>query len=264
MTQMNRAGQNSNVFPASLSRFNSFLLGFLLPWKALRLILSTPRLLVWSVIPVLLTGSIYVLLILKTQAAVLGFLGDYLVTHGMNPSGWAMTLAQIVIRISLLIVGAISFAFIATLVSVPFNDFLAEAAESAATPSLPAVHSGGFPWRLRLLAIDTAKTLAAMGVGIIAILVSWVPVINFLALLISLLLVCFQFISYPQSRRGQGVLTGTQFLFKYLYSSLGFGAAITALFAVPLVSCFFLPIAVVGGTLLFARASAKPPFPRLR
>lgn len=247
-----------------LSRTQSFLFGILLPWKALRLIVATPRLLMWSAIPVVITTAIYVFFILKTQSLVLGYLADYLVAHGMNPNSWGMSVAQWIIRIALLIVGAISFAFTSTLVSCPFNDFLAETAESFATPPLPSVPSAGFTWRLRLLAIDLAKTLAAVAVGIIALLVSWIPVVNFLALVISFLLVCFQFISYPQSRRGLGVAAGVKFIFRFFYSCLGFGAVITLLFALPLVSCFFLPIAVVGGTLLVARATGAPLVGRIR
>lgn len=247
-----------------LSRFASFLFGFLLPWKAFRLIFSKPSLLLWSSLPVLITTGVYVFFILKSQAVVVGYLSQALIHHGLDPNSWLMKVVNFIILHSLLILGIITFAVTATLISCPFNDFLAEATEPLATPPLPLVRSGGFRRRLRLLALDMAKTFAAVSVGILAILVSWVPIVNFLALLISFLLVCFQFISYPQSRRGEGIRDGAAFLFKHFYASLGFGSAVTALFAIPLISCLFLPVAVVGGTLLVARASAHGTFPRLR
>ncbi len=68
------------------------------------------------------------------------------------------------------------------------------------------------------------------------------------------LLVTFQFVSFPQTRRGEGVLDGIRFLGRNFWVSLGFGMSIAFLFALPLVSTLALPIAVVGGTLLYAHA----------
>lgn len=212
----------------------------------------------------MITGGIYFLFIFKFQAWMLTALAAYLSAHGVSATGWYMSLAHWVLTVSLLIVGAITFAWFATLISIPVNDFLAEAAEPHTTPPLPPSPVKGFSNRVRLLTIDLGKTIAAAILGIIVLLVSWIPLVNFLSLLISFLLVCFQFISYPQTRRGQGIRKGLGFLIQYPFACVGFGGVTTLLFTLPGVSFFFLPLAVVGGTLLFARASAGDQLPKLR
>ncbi len=118
--------------------------------------------------------------------------------------------------------------------------------------------------KLRLLGLDMVKSVAATGAGLVALMLSWMPVVNFLALLMTFLLFCFQYISYPQTRRGLGVDEGFRFLWNHLYACLGFGAVISILFAIPIFSSFCLPLAVVGGTLLVARAPGAAGIPGLR
>jgi len=93
---------------------------------------------------------------------------------------------------------------------------------------------------------------------------AWIPVVNVAAFFLTCVLICFQYTSYPQTRRGVGIKDGVRFLFQYFYSCLGFGMVLIALFSVPFFSCFMLPLAVVGGTLLVARAQKIPELPLLR
>jgi uncharacterized protein involved in cysteine biosynthesis len=76
--------------------------------------------------------------------------------------------------------------------------------------------------------------------------------------------VCFQYTSYPQTRRQERLGHGVWFLLRHAWACSGFGATITLLYAVPFVSSLALPVAVVGGTLLVARAGAGATMPRLR
>ena len=51
-------------------------------------------------------------------------------------------------------------------------------------------------------------------------------------------LLCFQYLSYPQARRGLGIFKSIAFLFKFPFACLGFGGAVSLLFAIPLISSF--------------------------
>jgi uncharacterized protein involved in cysteine biosynthesis len=114
------------------------------------------------------------------------------------------------------------------------------------------------PWtaKIRLIGIDLVKSVFAGIAAIIALLVSWIPGLNLIAFFVSFLLIAFQYVSYPQTRRNLPLREGLAFLRRHTFACAGFGLAMSLLFAIPVVSAFCLPLAVVGGTLLVARASA--------
>ncbi|MEK6580351.1 MAG: EI24 domain-containing protein [Bdellovibrionota bacterium] len=246
------------ILAKPLSPFFSFWFGLTLPLRSLGVILNSPRLMVWSLFPITLTLALYYYLIRHIQTAAEAGITAYFNSLGWNPQGWGTLGLVILTKVLILVLGAFTFSAAAGILSSPFNDFLAEAAEPLATPPLPAVKAGTFSIRLRLIGIDILKTLFATALTWASILVSWIPILNLMALMMTFLLVCFQFISYPQTRRGEGIGPGVQFLFRHLFSCLGFGAAFTFLFAIPIVSSFAIPLAVVSGTLLYARA--KPAY----
>jgi uncharacterized protein involved in cysteine biosynthesis len=247
-----------------LPRVRSFLYGLTLPYTAARLIVVTPALLFWSLLPVAITLALYVYVIGALQGWVLEQLHAYFGAWGWDPAGWTAWTVSLMSRIVLILVGALTFTFASTVVASPFNDMLAARAEPLATPPLPPVASGGLTAQAHLVWIDLVKTVAATMAGFVAVLFSWVPMLNLAAAVAVCLLVCFQYTSYPQTRRQERLARGLRFLWRHAWACSGFGAAITVLYAIPLVSSLALPVAVVGGTLLVARAGGGATMRRLR
>jgi CysZ protein len=239
----------------------SFFFGLSLPLRAARLRLSQPRLLFWSALPALLTLAVSSYAVSAAKRAASAALTAYLISLGFDPTGWLAWTLGALLGLVLLIVGAATFSTLATLIASPLNDFLAESSEAFIEPRLPPAPSASWNGRARLILLDLVKSLAA-GVGtLVALLVSWVPLVNFVGLALAALLVCFQYTSYPQTRRGVGLNEGLAFLFREFPSCLGFGLSVLALFSLPWISAFFLPLAVVGGTLLVAHAAVASPAP---
>ena len=245
-------------------RSRSLAYGLTLPYTALRLVLSSRTLLFWSALPLLLTLVLYVYVIAGAQSWAATQLHEQFVAWGWDARGWAFWVVSLVSGSLLILVGALTFTFVSTLMASPFNDLLAAKTEAVATPPLPPAPGGGLRTQLRLVWIDLMKTVAATLAGIVALLLSLVPVLNVVSATAVCLLVCFQYTSYPQTRRQEPLGHGLQFLIRHVWSCAGFGAAITLLYAIPFVSSVTLPLAVVGGTLLVARARAGPELPRLR
>ncbi len=235
-------------------RIRSFLYGAGLPLDALKLILRTPKLIALSALPVAISLALYVYVILQLQTAGKAWATDYFLSQGWNSSQWMTVVVQVGLSILLFLVGAFTFSIVTSVVASPFNDWLAEKTESYTTPVLPPAPALRLAGRARIILIDVLKTLAATAATIVAILLSWVPILNVLSMALAFLLVTFQYVSYPQTRRAQGILYGARFLFRYFYCCLGFGAVISILFTLPLLSVFAVPVAVVGGTLLVGRA----------
>jgi CysZ protein len=94
--------------------------------------------------------------------------------------------------------------------------------------------------------------LSALGMTL-ALLTSWIPALNFLSAALAFLLMTFQYVSYAQTRRGHGLIESLKWILLHPASCMSFGAVLTLLFSIPLISVFAIPVAVVGGTLLFAQ-----------
>lgn len=227
--------------------------GLTLPARAMRVILSHPRLIAWSSLPIVITGALWLFVLVRFQEAAQAALLRYFEVWGVPQEGWQSIVATVVIRVLLFLAGALMFSFTATLVASPFNDFLAEATEATIQPPLPSATLGGWRIKARLLVIDGAKALATLAVGLLAFLLSWVPVLNFVAFGLTFVLLAFQYLSYPQTRRGLGLRASLQFVGRFWPAVLGFGAAQMFLFSVPFLSALFLPLAVVGGTVLYGQ-----------
>lgn len=233
-------------------RLHSFWFGLTLPIRAFRFIFSHPVLVFWSVLPIGLTLLLSGFLIKSLQEWAQQRLLILLTGWGLSPEGWLAWIALAFSQILLFLVAALSFSFVAGIAAAPFNDFLAENTERWASPKLsPVPQSRGW---LRLVGLDVVKTIIATAAMIVAFALSFVPVIGFVAVGAIFLLMTFQYISYPQTRRGHGLGEGFRFIARHLFACLGFGLGFTFLFSIPLVSSLALPLAVVGGTLLVARA----------
>lgn len=247
-------------------RLHSLAYGFTLPLRAGRLILTKPSLLLWSLLPIAATLLIYVYVIMQAQDAAHQGLVHYFDAWGWKREGWLAWSVIILIRVLLVMASALTFSLAATIVSSPFNDFLAEATEKWTDPPLTPAPTRAVLQKLKLIGLDVAKSLAATGAGILAILFSWLPGLNVIALIFTFVLLAFQFLTYPQTRRGLSLSASARFILRHVFSTIGFGAALALIFAVPFVACLGIPLAVVGGTLLFARAEApaESDFPKLK
>jgi uncharacterized protein involved in cysteine biosynthesis len=237
----------------------SFYYGFTLPIRAFRLIARKKRLMVWSALPIFLTLglSIWGVAWVKAKAVAAGM--AWVMAKGYAADSFAVHAAVLLLQITLFVLAAVTFSFIAGIVASPFNDFLAEATEPFTDPPL-APSNPRLREKLRAFVIDLVKTgivtsmqIILLFIGLLAI---WIPGVNIIPFAAAFWLLAYQFVTYPQTRRGEGVGASVVFLKRHFFATFGFGASLGFLFAIPVLSSFALPLAVVGGTLLYARAGA--------
>lgn len=224
----------------------SLIFGLSLPFRAAALIATQPMLLLASLVPLFLSIGLDAWIIHRAQAMLAGWIHSHL-------SGTYEWVANIFAWLAVFIAGIVAFSFIAGIAALPFNDWLAELTESRAEPPLVSTGRISLTGKARHLAIDLAKTVCAMTMSLLALFVTWIPGLNLAGLILTFLLIAFQFLSFPQTRRDEGVAAGVHFIFNHFWSCLGFGMSFAFLFALPLISSFALPLAVVGGTMLYAR-----------
>lgn len=210
----------------------------------------------------IITIFLYVFVIISIQEDLQIWMRNWFSTWGWNE--WVIWIMKALGNIMVFIIAALTFTFTSSIVASPFNDLLAEKTEKFAHPPLSPIGPVSWTHHVRLIGIDLLKTLAATTVGLIALLFSLIPIINILSFIAAFLLVSFQYISYPQTRRGTLLKESTKFLWNHTYACIGFGMTITFLFALPFVATVALPLAVVGGTLLVARAQGSEQTFRLK
>ncbi|OFZ79741.1 MAG: hypothetical protein A2583_06665 [Bdellovibrionales bacterium RIFOXYD1_FULL_53_11] len=235
---------------------SDFILGLTTPLAAGRMIVSSPRLLALSAAPVLLTAVIYFYGIAAAQTHIKSWMLHYMASWGLSPESWLAWSLFLLSKLVLMLAAAITFSFVANVVSSPLNDWLAESAEAPA--GLPPVHKSGIGFKATVLMIDLAKTVVTAAASVAALVLSWVPVVNIIAFMFAFLMVSYQYVSYPQTRRGMGIMRSFAFLLRHPLPNLGFGMVMMFLFSIPLLSALFLPVGVVGGTLLVGRLVGRP------
>ena len=201
-----------------------------------------------------LTLILFIFGISKLQDWAIEHLQDYVTSLGFSPDSWIIGFSMLFGNMILWMAAALTFTFTSSIVASPFNDILAEMSEKFTEIPLPTVTKKTLKQHIKVIGVDLVKTIAAACAAIFAIVFSWIPVLNIFAFILSFLLVTFQYISYPQSRRNIGLRQGVKFLWHHIFACAGFGAILSFFFAIPFLSSLVLPIAVVGGTLLVARA----------
>ncbi len=211
-----------------------------------------------------LTFILFIYGISQLQDWAVALLQEGVAGLGFGPDSWIGWFFVLSGKIILWMVAALTFIFTSSIVASPFNDVLAKRSEEFTETPLPPVTNKSLKQNVQLIGIDLFKTMTAFVAAVFAIIFCWVPVVNVFAFILAFLLVTFQYISYPQTRRSIGLREGAKFLWHHIYACTGFGAILSFLFAIPFLSCFVLPIAVVGGTLLVARAPGTSELFRLK
>lgn len=240
--------------PSPLHSITGFFTGFFLLPRCLPVLLRSPRLLGWSI-------AIWITALTLTATGMLSL-------H----SGGTQLLEELVRRLfgqpipeigaglisalmsALLFIGALWFFNQLTfLAAIPLSDFLAEAAEAGCTPPLPAPpEPPRLRDRLRFIGLDAVKSVVAGLASLGAFVLSWIPGANLLSPVLLALALTFQLVSFPQTRRGHGFEAGLRFVGRNLPGSLGFGFAVLLAFSIPVVGALTLPLAIIGGTRLYA------------
>jgi len=246
----------SDLFPRLSSQpgLGDFVQGLGLPWRALRLIVRTPRLLALSVVSGLITGAVLLGLAALLWPLSFGWAQALIGSGGTAREVGAATLGFVLFALTFFI----SAVTVPNLVLAPLQDPLSEATDACCGAFTPPPFSLAGLLRGTLEAVvHTVLRLVTQLAGL-AVLVplNLIPVAGsglWLVLGSSWTAFCLaiEHLSNPMARHlypfGQVMtaLRGRALL------ALGFGAALSVLLWVPLLNAFLMPVAVVAGTLLF-------------
>lgn len=239
-----------------------FVTGILLPLRAVKLIATTPRLLLLSTLPLIASIVIYLILwnhvISPARDSLVAGAGNYIggvlgVETLSELQPWIRFIVYWLVQILLWVALALTFSWATNIVALPLNDLLAKGTEQFTTPPIAIEMPFNLMHEIGILWIDLKKNLFSAFVLVGCLTVAWIPIMTPFVGIIAWLMLTFQYVSYPQTRRGIGVLSGLKFLCSHFFLCLGFGIVISIGFGVPILFIFIPPIAIVSGTLLFSR-----------
>jgi len=177
---------------------------------------------------------------------------------------WLVWAIWFLFAILALAIYAFTFTILANLIGSPFYGVIAQrviAAEIAVDQSNILAESGllSGAWNslvreLQLIGYFLPRTVA---VGIVAMMMSFIPVVNLLAPIIAASwaawCLCLQYLDYAADSRGVTFLALRKKVSDNRLNSMGFGLTALLASAIPLVNLVMLPASVVAGSLLWCR-----------
>jgi CysZ protein len=195
------------------------------------------------------------------------WVGDWLNWLSASVPEWLQWLAWVIwllFALLVLVVYAFTFTLLANLIGSPFYGIMVERViamqrgDSEQSPqtltSLLAIARSSFLRELQILAYLLPRTI---GVLLLTLIISFVPVINIFAPLIAgswaAWTLAIQYFDYPADSDQRSFREVRQIAGKQRWLSLGFGFSALGAAAVPVLNLLLLPATVVGGTLLWCR-----------
>lgn len=239
-----------------------FFNGASMPFRALSVLLNVPKLALFSLLPILLTLLLYLAMyhyvFLPGVDSASDNINSFLRAIPLLGSlewliAWVHYLVMLVLRFSYWIIAALLFSFCSNVLGVVFYDQLALLTEPHTIPVLEKLPPTSWSEEGAKLWLDFVKSVVTLVLMLICLLLAVIPFFAIFSMLGIWLLMAFQYLTYPQTRRSMATRDCIRALLDNFWLCLGFGAVTTLAFSVPFFAAIWTPLAVVGGTLLFAQ-----------
>jgi len=239
--------------------------GFAYPFRARRVLYAHPRLLRYIAIPFSIN------LVLFSAAVFLGLnlFNDVVSRRIPQGEAWYWLLFYYLFWVLAVVFTAILVFFFFTalgnLIASPFNDVLSERTEELITGKKQEI-----PFSLRMLTRDAWRTVReeARKIGIFVLGMAALLFLNLLPGLGTLLYSLFSFFfilfflvveytGYVFSRKRLSFADQRRFILAHKLLTLGFGAGVLTMLAIPFLQFLSIPLAVIGATELCIDAQVK-------
>lgn len=229
---------------------------------ATRFLLARPRLWGWALAPL---GIIVALALMAGLASFAG-IGPLLawLTHFRGMWGKALVwVSAVLIALAITTITAFVLYFLVNIIAVPFYDGLSERVEHELTGKLQELDWG--PWLASLFwsAVHSALTLALwLAILAFSLALQVVPGIGTVlggvfGTVASAVFLARETMDGPMSRRDMPYLSKYGMILRHKAVLGGWGLLLSMLMWVPVVNVLVMPVAVIGGTILFCAFEAS-------
>jgi len=236
-----------------------FWLGFWAPLRALKLVFTSPVLFSLLIIPLAINVGLYIVFFYHGSEYVSTYIQSWNEQIATSLPAWAQSLGVVltwILRLLgwlvLLVVAALSFTLVSGLICAPFNDLISKQTSRLREKSTTQTNS---PIETKIYFLDTIKLelrrlLILIVGGTIAFGIGLIPLLQVPAMALASFLISFEYFGYPIARRTSSLSPVWSFTFKNFSTSIGFGGFLLLMMAIPFASVFYIPLAVIAGTLL--------------
>lgn len=229
-------------------------------WRSGTLLARQPKLIKYMILPVLFSLTTYVVLLAFLYTTLESTFNDFLPSLS-GDDVWSIIFYVfwlLVFVLLFLYLASYSFISISKIFAAPFNDLLSERIEVEYNPAYEEPKNA-FQHFLNTIfptILEEIKKVSLITLGFaILFFLSLIPVINVfiapISVAYSVLALSIDFVDYPLARRLMRLREKKQFVIGNMPELLGFGSGTFVLFLIPFLGLFILPIAVIGGTMLF-------------
>ncbi|BBH64991.1 membrane protein [Actinoplanes sp. OR16] len=249
-----------------LAGLREFVTGAGLLGRGLGLILRSPRLLLLGLLPALLSGILYIVL-LVLLIRFLPDLSDQVTWFADDWAAWLRDVVQVfagagILGLSVLL-GILTFTAVTLLIGDPFYETISGRVEA---------RYGGVPDEAEVSILESLRrslvdSLRLIGIGVlVAIPLFFLGLLPFVGQTVVPViggaaggwLLALELTGAPFQRRGQRLRHRRVVLARNKPLTLGYGVAVFAAFLIPLGAVFLMPAAIAGATLLARRSLGKP------
>ena len=230
-------------------------------------IVARPGIRAYVVVPLAINAGLFAALIYLGASWLAGF-AEALLPDWLDPLAWILVPAFVATALT---AGFYTFNLVANLVAAPFNGLLAEAVERHLTGRAPPSAGGG--WRAFLAGLGTTLVAEVRKLAYVAVrslpplALFLIPGINVVAPILWMVLgawmLALTYVDHPMANHGIGFDEVRARLRERRLLGLGFGGAVMAALAVPVLNFLVIPCAVAGATAMWVEqleggASALP------
>lgn len=160
-----------------------------------------------------------------------------------------------------IVIAAWLFGYVATVISSPFLGFLSARAQRHETGAPPTASLGVVATVFATFAREARKLAYHLPRLLLVFVITLLPVVNVAAPLVWFLFgawtLAVQFVDYAPENEDANFKTTLEVLKANRACALGFGAPTAVAMAIPFVNFMAIPVAVIGGTLLWCRLKER-------
>lgn len=235
-----------------------FLFGFTYPFRSLTFFFSHPKLITYSIAPILINMVIYGCVFFFTYKWLLGSIDKWIGIDTASGfwAGFLHTVLLIIAFLLLLFICYLLFITVGNLVTAPFNEEISQRVEEIVTNDAVG-HKMGF-WEDAYVSIkgEAEKIVFYLVVLFLIFLLNLVPAVgNVLSAILGTVFSFFynalDFLDFPMTRKKMKFKQKLAVTRSGKLLTYGFGAAAFLMMFLPIVNVFMKPILVVAGTSLY-------------
>jgi CysZ protein len=235
-----------------------FLSGFAYPFRSIKFFFSHPKLITYSIAPIIINIIIYGSVFFFTYMWLFGSAGKWLGIDEPGAGFWLQFLHTALLIIGfllLLFICYLLFITIGNLITAPFNEELSQRVEEIAAGM--AGHKMGF-WEDAYISIkgEAEKIVFYLFFLFLIFLLNFIPLAGsaisaVLGTIFSFFYNALDYLDYPMTRKKMKFRQKLKVTRSGKLVTYGFGAAAFLMMFLPVVNVFMKPILVVAGTSLY-------------